>query len=1657
MGGSSKKVTVGYKYFAGEHMVLCHGPIDKVSEIYVDNRLAWEGESEGGQIEVDATGLFGGQSREGGVSGIVDIEMGAPAQNKNSYLQSILGDAIPAFRGVVSAVLRQCYLGNNPYLKPWSFRAQRIHVTGRNGDEQWYDEKAAILARLKCPLSLSLVLDASGSMIELVDPSPHPPAEFNKWQLQIYEVELALNAMRPAIQQGGGLNIGITFFGPSNVHSGNSLDAPVNYFTSVNSGEDIDLLISFLTGYDYINENGDTDFADGMQGALEFFNEYPDGCRVVVFASDGEPTRFVEDFNTETSTVENDPATMNVVTAEAVALRDQIEGVEVNAIGIGLEFSHYMDQLDNTGGTQLVGYGGGEIRDVILAAISKCAGYDMNPSHIIRETITDKVWGMGYPSADVDDAYFGYAADILFEESMGISLLWDRSSDIEAFQEEILRHINGVLRMDHATGKFQLKLIREDYDVGALPVLDAANIIKIEDYQRPSFSELINTVVVNYWDSSINETASIAIDDPALVLQQGFVNSVTMDYPGFTYKGVASRVGLRDLAALSSPLISCTILCDRSAATLNIGDPFVLDLPDEGINNVVMRVVKGSFGDGKSHAIRLEVAQDVFTSPESGVISDGDQSWESPDVEPEPADYRVLVEAPYYELVQRYGQTATDALLDDNPDVGYLQVSAARPSSAYNAQFVVDSGAGYNVDDSIAMDFCPTATLVAGVGYLDSAWSIENGVDLDQVSVGTHAQINNELFRVDAIDSSAGTLTVGRGVLDTVPALHSLGDRIFFWDAYAESDEIEYADAETIEVKVLPAAGKGVLGLDDAMADSLTFGQRALRPYPPGKFRVNGQYYPSDLAGSVVATWTHRDRLQQTSGEIYDFMDGNIGPEAGVTYTLRLLTSVGGLIDEQSGLSVLTADVPVVATGDYILQLASERGGLESYQHHEFEFYYDGESISISELLAEGVVYFAHRSSGLRYPEESSVAYARTIADGVVWLEQDLYLNADGSLVCTHDASAAYLTTSSANYSTLTDAEVAALTIDSSSWLGVDYSPNNVMLFSDVLATYKGQAIFLPEAKSDNGAEVVAELTGAGIPVTQAIVSAFDVDWLSDAVSAGYPTALASSSTDVLSTVLANDITYIVYNKSVSPTWISDAIAAGVPVFLYTITRRHERDVAIGQGVSGMYSDDPEYTEANTPFATSDNFESQEWMQGMLAGKAVVDTRPTLTERGRFFAPDYWGYADSADGFYKGCLMGWACPVAGDPDNNNWQVNFKLTLGEPSSSDESRWGSIAIAASDAAFEDAGVGNNSPASYHCLMRKNGTMQIYRILGAAGTKLVENINGVAIADDEENEFQLVVTPGKVALNRLDGAGNVVQSVTTGDESVGYRGGYFHLGHNLLPAKYREVLTATVAANPFTPFDLTARPAFFFSEDSALTGGGSYSAWADISGNAHDATQGTSSKRPAATSIGGKGALLFDGANDVLLLADSTGVYRNVGSAWIAAVVSLDAGAAGENPIIFFPVGSGSGTRVGLFARGPSSDFPYIGGRRLDADSFAGATHSESITGAGWVMLLGAMDFSSRTLTLYVDGEQVAQTTGAWSGSGNTSNTDSSEGGHIGTNSLESTRFDGAQAEVMGGVGLPSSTEIDKLFGYMAHKWGLTDNLDAMHPYKSTPPVV
>ena len=136
MGGSSKSQTVGYRYRMGLHLALCQGPVDAVQEIQMGDRTAW-GDADRAplssghgltSLSINKPTLFGGDEREGGVVGTIDVLSGNAGQGRNDYLMSRLGSSIPAFRGVLSLVARKIlFAANNPYIKPWAVRVRRFN------------------------------------------------------------------------------------------------------------------------------------------------------------------------------------------------------------------------------------------------------------------------------------------------------------------------------------------------------------------------------------------------------------------------------------------------------------------------------------------------------------------------------------------------------------------------------------------------------------------------------------------------------------------------------------------------------------------------------------------------------------------------------------------------------------------------------------------------------------------------------------------------------------------------------------------------------------------------------------------------------------------------------------------------------------------------------------------------------------------------------------------------------------------------------------------------------------------------------------------------------------------------------------------------------------------------------------------------------------------------------------------------------------------------------------------------------------------------------------------------------------------------------------------------------------------------------------------
>lgn len=895
--GSSKKQTIGYKYYLGMHIILTHGQADHMTRIRWDQtRIGWEGVVTDGSITINAEGLFGGEKKEGGVSGVVDFCPGSTTQGRNAYLQSQLGTDIPAFRRVVGLVFRgsgsdkSFYWGMNPYLKTLNVRIKRIHYAA-DGTTQWFDSTAEI------GTTTTVTTPASTSWEHQFIPGDPPDT--------VTEADIAAITI-PTSGWGG------------------AAPAP---FGRESTGGSLSPVYPINTPWNYDESLWVRKTITCYSGTAVVISGYIENALLLYW--DGVYIGGVNTDNTQSATASGIPYSITIPAELVTSGEHTIHMFVMNEQNIPYSPPATRDAQDNT-------YFFAEIE----ASAFGVGNGDMNPAHIIRECLTDPDWGMGYNSADISDTAFTLAAATLFDEQMGISLLWDKQIPIEDFVKEILRHINASLYVDRAAGQFVLKLIRADYVEDDLPVLNFDNVEKVEGFNYPAFGELVNSVTVNYWDGETDTQASYTEQDTALIQMQGATINTTLQYPGFTNKTIAQRVALRDLQSLSTPLRSCTITGNTELWDLNIGDPFKLDWPDYSAVPLVFRVIAMTLGDGKTNKVRITATQDQFALPAVASVPDpgDDGGWTDPSQPPVAVTTQVTIEAPYYELVQREGQSAVDDALATEPAAGYILVAAVRPANESNAQVDVDAGSGY--EEATTLDFSPLATLDADVDKEDTAWTIVAGKDFDNVDLDTHAQIDDEFVKVTAKTDT--TLTVARAVLDSVPAEHAAGAKIVFWDETAEVVQTQYVDGVSLDVKVLPSSGQGTLDIADATAQTVVMASRAVRPYPPGQFKINGSYYPTTVApaGAFNVTWVHRDRLLQ-SDQLVGFLDAGVGPEPTTRYGLRFRRAdTNALLIEKLDIDAVTAAVILFYTGDVICELFSTTDKGDSLYSHTHTFAY---------------------------------------------------------------------------------------------------------------------------------------------------------------------------------------------------------------------------------------------------------------------------------------------------------------------------------------------------------------------------------------------------------------------------------------------------------------------------------------------------------------------------------------------------------------------------------------------------------------------------------------------------------------------------------------------------------------------------------------------
>lgn len=518
-------------------------------------------------------------------------------------------------------------------------------------------------------------------------------------------------------------------------------------------------------------------------------------------------------------------------------------------------------------------------------------GDDANPAHMIYECLTNTDWGLGSPGVLIDTASFIAAAETLYDENFGLSMIWTKQASIESFIGEILDHVQGAFYTDPRTGLYTIKLFRDDYDAGSLRKITPDNA-KLVSFSRKMWGETVNEIAVSWTNPENEESETVTAQNLALIEKQGAPAPATRDYYGIRNRGLAQRVAERDLRTSSAPLAIAEYELDRSAWNLLPGEVVELEgwPEDDDVNGLIMRVTTVDYGTIGQPVIRATFLEDVFSLERPGEGDGSDTNWTPPGEPPAPMAEVEIVTLPQFmvsssnfgafnrELV--YPEVIA-AILAHQPgyDTATYELLSEQPIATGETGFRT-AGTKATIDRALTGTTLPLEA--QSVLTVESTGGVLLGPQVGGFAfIGTGGDEAMEVALIESYDGTQWTLQ--RGVLDTVPQAWAIGTPIWYVSPgkrFTDDQEIRSA-GESPDYKLLSRTSMGVLAEADAPVETGTLTARPHLPLRPANVKINGNAWGSFSGAGVtdfVVTWATRNRLFE-DGQVVRWTAGAVGPE----------------------------------------------------------------------------------------------------------------------------------------------------------------------------------------------------------------------------------------------------------------------------------------------------------------------------------------------------------------------------------------------------------------------------------------------------------------------------------------------------------------------------------------------------------------------------------------------------------------------------------------------------------------------------------------------------------------------------------------------------------------------------------------------------------
>lgn len=347
---------------------------------------------------------------------------------------------------------------------------------------------------------------------------------------------------------------------------------------------------------------------------------------------------------------------------------------------------------------------------------------------------------------------------------------------------------------------------------------------------------------------------------------------------------------------------------------------------------MVFRVGEVDYGTLTQGAVTITAIEDVFSLPDASYIVGQNTGWIVPTTTATPAPYTKGFDVTYRDLARNLSAADLAAVPSNG---GYAGIVCARPSGL-SINYKVNTRVGSAAFTQRATEnFCPTGVIQSSIGPFDVNVTVLSGLDLDLVAPGGAAMIEDEIVSVQSINTLTGAVVLARGCVDTVPAAHAAGARIWFIDNFVGSDGVQYFQGENVDIKPQTVTTQDVLNMASTPVVTVPIIDRQSLPYPAAYLQVNGTRWDqvAKISGPLSLAWRSRNRLTQAD-QLIDNTQASVTPETGTTYTITLRDQLGTAFYTAAGVTGTswTWPAPDDTHSQVSITVTAVRGGVTNYQ-----------------------------------------------------------------------------------------------------------------------------------------------------------------------------------------------------------------------------------------------------------------------------------------------------------------------------------------------------------------------------------------------------------------------------------------------------------------------------------------------------------------------------------------------------------------------------------------------------------------------------------------------------------------------------------------------------------------------------------------------------